>query len=793
MADLLSAPFDMAHPALPASVPGAGVEAPIADPAPLISDEEILALWLDMRRESIDARHPFEMQWRRNIYYILNRQWIQYIQGRGWRDKRMASWIPRPVTNKCKVILKDIRSMFAGVKLGVNVRPNGNDPKNVSAASTADDLAPVIHEVHAMNARLSEFDFWFIACGNAFLHTFVDYDVKNGIVKDPTETCQTCGAEYKSSEIANIGKGACPDCRGTAWAPALDPLTGEPIVDVKPKGRPTTLVLSPLEIAFPNTYARFEDLPYVIRLRWRSKRYFESNEALAALIPQINWEKTPSDENLNLFNSLSQHNDLGVSTGYTGEITGASDEDGISEYEVWMKPTSKYPDGLVFRVFGERGPLVAHLEDTEAIPGPMPYKDAEGSPLFPFAHAGFEQVGGRLLASGPIDAIIQKQDQLNELDSMILLTIQRMANPVWLTPKGAEIQKFTGMPGLVLKWNPLTVGGNAKPERIAGEGPPAALFTIREQYLADIEDLSGMRDALRGVKPGGDTPYSALQLLVERGQSSFATAFQARGDAYKTWYKIAIELEREFGPDDRTKAILSANKTWTFQNFKRSSLQGSISVVVEDGSTVPKTSIGMRAAVEHAAGLGMLNMADPDQQYEGLKLFGLQKMVPSLDYHVQAALQKQQGFEEWAANPQNLVQAAQMAAQKLQAYQTQLAGAVNPEAPMPQPPSLLEGTPLQLFPWYSAQIHRQELMKWANSDSMRDLFKTNPPVTKFVELHLQELDAMIAQQQLAQQAVMAPSQQKMGGAAMAAQNSNRNSAGVGKDSSGSGGTAEPKG
>ena len=61
---------------------------------------------------------------------------------------------------------------------------------------------------------------------------------------------------------------------------------------------------------------------------------------------------------------------------------------------------------------------------------------------------------------------------------MILLIIQRMSNPIWLEPKGAEVEKLTGMPGLVVKWNPLTVGGNAKPERIPGEGPHPSLFTI---------------------------------------------------------------------------------------------------------------------------------------------------------------------------------------------------------------------------------------------------------------------------------------------------------------------------
>ena len=763
----LMTPFDSAESRRLYTAPGTGVETPVEN-TPEFSDEELLELWADIKKECLDTRRAFEIQWRRNLYYVVNRQWIEYIAGRGWRDKRIAPWIPRPVTNKCKETIQAIRAIFTGIRLGVNVRPSGTDPKNVSAAATADELAPVIHEAHNMNALLCEFDFWLLATGNAFMHTFVDYDIKHGRIAIPSEQCLGCGEGSTTPEIDKAQ--GCPTCAGTAFAPALDK-AGQPLVEYRAKGRPTTLVLSPLELAFSNSYARFADLPYVVRLRWRTKRYFESNPSLKSLVPKISWQKSPTDQNLNLFQTLANHNDLGVTTGYVGEGVGGEQEEGISEYEVWMKPTDTYPDGLVFRIYGESNPVVAHLEEEEALPGPLPYKDADGNPLFTFTHAGYDPVGGRILASGPLDAIIQKQDMLNQLDSMILLIIQRMSNPVWLTPKGAEIQKFTGMPGLVLRWNPLTVGGNAKPERIAGEGPHPTLFAIREQYLKDIEELAGTFDIIKGAKPTGVEAFSAMQLLVEQAQSRFALPFQARGEAYKDWFKFAIELEREFGPDERTKAILSPARTWTFQTFKRAQLQGSFTIIVENGSTAPKTTLGMRAAVEHASQLRMLNLQDPDQQYEGLKLFGLTRMVPTLDIHVQAALQKQQAFEEWVLNPANIQGFAVQAQQMMGQYQDQLAGATNPEQPMPQSPTLLANTPLEWLEWFNPVIHKQELLKWANSDHMRELFKTQPATKQLVTLHLQDIDAALARQVMQQMAATQPSQPGGAGAAMA--NSNR--------------------
>jgi hypothetical protein len=214
---------------------------------------------------------------------------------------------------------------------------------------------------------------------------------------------------------------------------------GQPIQKILPKGVPTTLVLSPLEIAFPHTYTRFDDLPYVIRSRWRTKRYYESHPILKDMVPQITWQKAPQDHSLALYTSLVQTNDLGITPIYWSEGSGrgGQNDEGIAEYEVWMKPCDAYPDGLVFRIIGDGSPLVVHLEDTEGLPGPLPYQDADGNPLFTFAHGIFEHVGGRILGSGPLDVIIQKQDQLNQLDSLVLLCLQRMGNPVWLEPKGA--------------------------------------------------------------------------------------------------------------------------------------------------------------------------------------------------------------------------------------------------------------------------------------------------------------------------------------------------------------------
>ncbi len=617
-----------------------------------------------------------------------------------------------------------------------------------------------------MNDVMDEFDFWYAVCANAFLYTFLDYDIKYGTITDPSQTCPGCGTDFKTSALSDSGD-VCPNCGASGpFAPALDE-NDQPILNERPKGQPTTIPLSPLEVAFSNSYARFDDLPYIVRLRWRTKTYYEDHPELKNLIDDIAWERGSGDLSLQLFKTLSQHNDLGLSQTFsrysgTGSM-GTDQEDGITEYEVHYKPCDAYPRGLVFRIAGDKG-IVLHLEESEAIPGPLPYTDAEGNPLFTFAHAAYEKVGGRILGAGPYDIGSEKQDDINRLDSMFQMHLYRMANPLWMVRKGSEPFKLTGLAGLIVKYDDPFGDGRGKPERLDGVDLSPGWFTLRQQYIHDLEDLLGTENIMSGSNPPDMNAFSALQLMDEKSKGRFIPILQRRANAYKNWARFALELEREFGPDERTKWAQGPARSWTLKNFKRTQLNGSVAVVIESGSTQMKTALGTRAALDHAVQMKFVNPGDPDQQYQALKLMGLTEMVPAMDIDVQSALQKQQSFEEWAGSKQAQQQSAQQLQQAMTQYQQAVAQqmaeykqqiATMPPPPMPvmgqppapvppvppppqppPPPDVLQFTPLVWRAWYNASIHLREFLKWANGDTIRQLIATNPPLSQMLEQHL---------------------------------------------------------
>lgn len=760
---------------------------------PFANDRRLLDLFKELKKEAYDNRWVYERKWWQEILYLLDRQWIYYDQKRGqWLDKRMAKWIPRPVTNVTMETLSAIRSVFNQVQLQTKARPNGNDPKNVNTAETADQLEPALAEEHQMRAVMREADFWFIATGNVFLRPWWDKRANTGIFTVPYEQCMECGQRMLPKQIIDAGD-VCPHCGSEALSRATDE-SGQPVQETFAVGKGATDVLSPFEVAVPGSYPNFEAAPYCITQRWRTRFWAESNLP-KDVVKKIRWEKLPHERSLQLVKALASQSDIGSSPLGLGDATGEGQSEGFVEYELMLRPNKEFPEGAIIRVLGDGGQEQIIRWEEESIPGPLPYVTQKGERIFNIIHACYEPIGSRLWARGPLESILQKQDQVNQLDSLIQLIVQRMGNPVWLEPKGAEVKKFTGEPGLVVKYNPLTVG-NAKPEKIEGSNIPITLLQLRSQLLEDIERLAGTYDIIKGAKPTGVEAFSALQLLVERSQSRFAIPLQERGDAYKSWYAIALELERQFGPDERTWNTLGPNQSWTYQQFKRANLNGAIEIIIEDGSQMPKTSLGKRASIEQLRQMNILPLQDPDVQYSVLRAFGQTDLMPSLDYHVKAALQEQDAFERWAIQTQPMPFEAQVVdPMSGQPMIDQATGQPQMQMQMsvqPPPVNPMNGRPLfGRKPWFNDMIHLSEHTKWANSDKMRQLLDERPWVEPYVVQLLGEHE-MVLQQQMMQQAAM-QQEGKPGGAGRGLGDSNRESGNPNDEPQGTGQRADNRG
>lgn len=739
--------------------------------------QEILRQFSEAKRRAFDSRAVFERAWFRNLLYVLGRQWIYYDKRRGqWLDKRMAKWMPRPVTNLCAQGVEAIGAVFASIALSTLARPIGGRIQNVAAAEIADSIQPFIHQEHLMDQTLREMDFWLITTGNAFLHPMWDKNAEHGQILIPYEMCTSCQQFFPPDKLLGLSP-VCPACGRNQFAQNVRGPDGNVVGETHYIGKGRTDALSPFEVAVAPVYRDFEAAPDMVQMTWHPKDYYE--EEWTDFVKRISFTKSPSDRSMQLLRTIATQNDMSampLSFGWGGGQD--LEQEGATKYRWWKKPCRAYPDGLFVEIVGEGDGAIV-LED-ESTPGPLPNRTKDGRPIMPFIHVAYQPVGGRLWARSPLDISIQKQDALNQLDSQVQLTFQRMSNPIWLEPKGAEVKSFTGEPGLVVRYNPLIATG-AKPERIPGESVQPSTFQLRQQYLDDFEQLMGTYDVLKGTKPAGVEAFSALQLLVERGQARLATVFAERGEAYRKWFSIALELERENGPTERVESVLSPNGGWTYYHFQNAQLDGAIDIVVEDGSQAPKTNLGKRAAMEHANQMGFINPQNPETQYAVLTDLGLTNLVQTLDADVKDAKREQDEFEQWvatgqaqAAAPQMMmaVQQWQMASQQYQqvAQQAQqIAAAIGMPPNLPPPPQLPELTPFKLAEEQDNAVHYGENRKWALTDTARSIFKQLPMLKPFFDQHLAGHKAK-AQQEMMQQAQIAAGPPKQGGGAMARSN-----------------------
>lgn len=670
------------------------------------AEAQVRKAYTEIRRASLDGRETIEKGWLQKLFYVAGRQWIYYNPRSGWQDKRLAKWVPRPVTNICSETIDTIRSMLSAIDLSGKIAPNGPDPLNAMAAATADGVEGAIKEEHDILERFHEADYWAGVVGCVFLHPIWDRDDLENRQFVQAMMCGRCGPETAVHPL-DLDEGVvqgCPICGGppTGFMLAVD-ADGEKIGELEPVGRGVTEVVSPLELLIPLYFQRWKDVDRLIFLRWRPKSYYAGKP----YEHEIQYRSSPGDRSLQLFRTMATLSDLSSMNLTTMGTASEGSTDGCVEAELWIKPTAEYPEGLWCRAVGgtQGSTLIVRDPERGVMPGPLPTRDIFGEPFWPWVYYPYNARGGRLFGPGALDTILTKQDQINRHDSMVELIFQRMANPIWLEPKGAEVQRFTGEPGIVVRYS-IVAGSNAKPERLEGITPNQAFFAVREQYFLDAERASGTQDVLKGATPAGVEAFSALNLLVERSQSRFTSLFKARGRAYREWLLMALELERVHGPETRVRNTIGTNNTYTFKEFKRTDLKGAVTVIAEDGSDAPKTSLGRRAALQQAQQLGLLNTKQPDQVYESLKLLGIASVSPVIDQQTKAAQVEHHKYELWVAGER-------------------------------QGPN-----PLVVDSWQNHPIHLSEFDVWANTDRMREL-SLNDPLVKY-ELTMHRLEHSIA-------------------------------------------------
>ena len=592
-------------------------------------DQKLIQLVLDVKERTGANRWIFERDWFRNVLYYVGQQWITYQEGsRRWRLRNMPTWVPLPVTNRLASTGNTIRSAVAQVIPSFTATPTQENEKSVLSANAADKYLDVILRESGFRAARRRLASWVTYTGNGFLFTEFDTSEDTGVVVVPGERCQDCGNGIKPEELTEELN--CPKCGSSNLVE--DATISQNI----PQGRIVVRALSPFEVYVDSGIMEVEEQPALLVIETRSLESVQQTYKDKAKDVRADIER---ETGRYFLDSLSQMTatGLGFGAGAGTKLDNDAKSGLVTLFRLFVKSCKDYPDGVALVMSGDQ-----HILESQE-PYPHRHKLTK-RPFYPIVHVRYDDVPGRFWAKTPIDDLVPKQRQRNELESLFQTIVMRCANPVWLLPSGVQASPITGDPAILVRYT--SVGG-LKPERVPGVDAPISVIKFIEQIDQDFEELANTFAVMKGKNPGSVRAASAIQMLLERGFGRYGSVFDNLEEAYEQWAVQALEIWRQKTVFPRVQAVAQSAGSWQFMEFLGADL-GEVDIRVEAGSTRPKSQAGRQMLVQQALQWGLVNPNDPEQRLKLSEELGMTHLLMGAEADTKVVAEENMKFMTWA-------------------------------------------------------------------------------------------------------------------------------------------------
>lgn len=592
------------------------------------ADQELISLVLSAKDDLTQRRWIFEREWYRNILYYVGQQWIIYDESfRRWRRRNMPSWVPLPVTNRLAATVNTIRSAVAQVHPAFETRPTQDNEKSVLSANAAQKYLDVLVQESSFRAMKRRASSWITLTGNCFIGTEYDTSEDTGLLTIPGEECLDCGAQIKPQEIPENLQ--CPTCGSQNLAES------DKSSMVLPQGQLKVRAISPFEVYVDTHIMELEDQPRVLVVETRSIESVKQIYEKEAKDVKADGER---DTGRYYLDSLAYITGTGYGSGVAyGRTQEGEDGGAVTLYRLYVKSSKDYPDGCYIVMSGDQ-----HILEKK-VPYPFRHKSTK-KPFYPLVHLRYDDVPGRFWAKTPVDDLVFKQRQRNEMESLYQTIIMRCANPVWLLPHGVQTTPLTGDPGLLVRY---TGAGGLKPERIPGVDAPVSVVKFMEMIDNDFEEIANTFAAMKGKNPGSVRAASAIQMLIERGFGRYGSVFDNLEEGYERWAVQALEIWRQRAVFPRVQAVARLAGSWQFIEFLGADL-GDVDIRVEAGSTRPKSQAGRQMLVDQLLQWALLNPNDPEQKMKIFEEMGAASLLPGAEADIKIVAEENSKFIEWA-------------------------------------------------------------------------------------------------------------------------------------------------
>jgi len=566
------------------------------------------------------VKNQLSWAWERNHLMLDGKQWLMFYGDRAtggqWQRASVSKqneYIPRPVTNYLFSCYQTLKSYLIKEKPSISVIPNTQAHKDKMAAK----IATLVAETNWV--RLKEQYNYETAAANLLTYGTV-------FKKSFWDTSTLSLVKVPRMEVVPVTDPLSGQVIGQQEQPAVDPVTGDALFDELPLGDVNTVVVEPYRMSLDPLAMHLHEVKWIMEYSLLSldmirQLYDKEGDGYTGLATEI-------EEETQLNGSMRRWFQQRVTSGtkYMSSIgTGGSNasdvmvENSAVLKEYYERPSSRYTKG---RLIVSAGGKILYS-------GESPYEGPEMGDWHPYSECRWEIVPGRFWGKTCFDDAVEIQKHINTIDSAIILTRKTTAMPKVLLPIGCGISpgEWTGRPGQMHFWR--NQGDGTKPEILPGTGVGADTFTERAQRIADLKEITGAIDIMRGDRPPGVNAASALNLLYEVGTGKLFPIMdrwkQMIESDQKKQLRIVCKYYKEPRPDF-IRALLSKNTDLSemdINQFIGSDLYDNSNAKVETGSNIPKLQAAKQAMLTELAQMGMLNLANPTNRIQFQQEMGI--------------------------------------------------------------------------------------------------------------------------------------------------------------------------
>jgi hypothetical protein len=274
-------------------------------------------------------------------------------------------------------------------------------------------------------------------------------------------------------------------------------------------------------------------------------------------------------------------------------------DDRVLVKEMWIKPCTRFPKGLVVSVANSTL-LPMEVVEPEMLEEAVEPRTPEGTIEWPYAHGKYPFVrrghtmSGKFYDTSFVWTIISLQREYNRTRSQIIENKNITSRPQWAMQKGSvDKNQLTTEPGAVIQYAP----GSTPPVPI--QPPQLPNYVIEHLRLTsdEMDEIASQNAVSKGSVPPGVEAATAIAYLQERDDAAVGYAIRSRERAYQEVSSQLLSLVQEFWDAERVVRVVGQNSNFDAFVLKGADLKGNTDYRVVVGSGTPISRAAQKAEI----------------------------------------------------------------------------------------------------------------------------------------------------------------------------------------------------